>query len=133
MKILFTDGTIKTVLMDSISYVTNDNRGDILISGSHGGTSSAKYALDCRAGAALFNDAGSGKNNAGIKGFKMLQQAGIIAVAVSHESAEIGNAADTYEHGIVSYVNECAQIAGLQAGCTAAETVTILRAYLRGK
>ncbi len=70
MDIVFTDGNRKTVLMDSISYVSPDNRGDIIISGSHGGTSSAGYAIDARVAAVFFNDAGIGKNTAGIKGFR---------------------------------------------------------------
>ena len=85
--ILYSDGQCKTVLMDSISYVTADSRGDIVISGSHGGTSSARYALDARVGAAFFNDAGGGKNGAGIAGLAQLDQEGIIAAAVSHQSA----------------------------------------------
>ena len=52
--------------------------------------------------ALFFNDAGIGKNQAGIKGLEQLQKANIIAAAVGHESAEIANAADTYESGIVS-------------------------------
>ena len=70
MDIVFTDGNRKTVLMDSISYVSPENRGDIIISGSHGGTSSAGYAIDARVAAAFFNDAGIGKNSAGIKGLE---------------------------------------------------------------
>ena len=95
-EILFTDGSVKTVMMDSISYVSPENSGDIIISGSHGGTSSAGYAIDARVAAAFFNDAGGGKNNAGIRGMAELGKHSIIAVAVSHESAEIANAADTY-------------------------------------
>lgn len=130
-EILFTDGSVKTVLMDSISYVVPDNRGDIIISGSHGGTSSAGYAIDAQVAAAFFNDAGAGKNNAGIKGMEELDKNGIIAVAVSHASAEIANAADTYACGIVSHVNGLAGKAGIRPGMRAAEAVAILRSYLK--
>ena len=130
-EILFTDGNRKTVLMDSISYVTVDNRDDIIISGSHGGTSSAGYAIDARVAAAFFNDAGVGKNGAGIKGLEMLCEHNIIAVAVSHESAEIANAEDTYKNGIISQVNACATQAGIVINSRAADGVTILRKYLK--
>jgi len=130
-EILFTDGSIKTVLMDSISYVAADNRGDIIVSGSHGGTSSAGYAVDVRVAAAFFNDAGIGKNAAGIKGLEMLGAHGIIAIAVSHESAEIANAKDTYKNGIISQVNACAAQAGIITGSCVADAVTILRSYLK--
>ena len=129
--IIFNDGEIKTVLMDSISYVDKDNHRDIIVSGSHGGTSSAGYALDVKVGAAFFNDAGIGKNRSGISGLELLQDADIIAIAVSHETAEIANAQDTYENGIVSFINACAEKAGIKKGMTVIDAVNILRAYLK--
>jgi hypothetical protein len=133
MDILFQDGPVKTVLMDSISYVTDANRGDILVSGSHGGSSSAGYAISARVAAAFFNDAGVGKNNAGIQGLEMLDRENIIAIAVSHVSAEIANAADTYAHGIVSHANRLAAQAGIRIGSPVADAVTILRSYVDKK
>jgi hypothetical protein len=131
MHIVFTDGNRNTVLMDSISYVSPANRDDIIISGSHGGTSSAGYAIDARVAAAFFNDAGSGKNRAGIRGLYELEKHSIIAIAVSHESAEIANAADTYACGIISHVNGPAGKAGIKQGMLVAEAVDILRSYLK--
>ena len=129
--IIFKDGKFKTVLMDSISYVNEDNKNDIIISGSHGGTSSAQYGLDIKIGAAFFNDAGVGKNQSGIIGLNKLQDAGIIAIAVDHKSAEIANGRDTYENGIVSFVNACAEKAGIKIGMTVKEAVSILRSYIK--
>jgi hypothetical protein len=129
--IIFNDGEIKTVLMDSISYVDKDNHKDIIVSGSHGGTSSAGYGLDVKVGAAFFNDAGIGKNRSGISGLDLLQEAGIIAIGVSHETAEIANGQDIYENGIVSFINECAENAGIKADMTVKEAVSVLRSYLK--
>ena len=117
--------------MDSISYVDKGNHKDIILSGSHGGTSSAGYGLDVKVGAAFFNDAGIGKNRSGISGLELLQDADIIAIAVSHETAEIANGKDTYENGIVSFTNERAENAGIKAGMTVKETVNILRSHLK--
>ena len=130
MDIVFTDGNRKTVLMDSISYVSPEHRGDIIISGSYGGTSSAGYAIDARVAAVFFNDAGVGKNNAGIQGLEMLDRENIIAVAVSHESAEIANAADTYAHGIVSHTNRLAAQAGIKPHMLVSDAVAMLRSAL---
>ncbi len=130
--ILFIDGSIRTVLMDSVSYVGADNRCDIIISGSHGGTSSARYAIEAGTGAVFFNDAGGGKNNAGIRGLETLEQQSIIAVAVDHRTAEIASGADTYANGIISHVNACAARAGLQQGMRVCDAVDVLRAYLTG-
>ncbi len=131
MDILYDDGALKTVLMDSISYVTDKNRGDIIISGSHGGTSSARYAITAKVGAVFFNDAGVGINSAGIKGLQQLQDKTIIAVAISHETAEIGNAEDTYKNGIVSHVNTLAEKSGIRLNISVADAVNILRVYLK--
>jgi len=130
--ILFNDGPIAAVIMDSVSYVTEANRSDIIISGSHGGTSSARYAIDIAAGAVFFNDAGCGKNNAGIRGLALLQQHSIIAAAVDHCSAEIASGADTYANGVISHVNGCAARAGLRKGMPVREAVEHLRAHLAG-
>ncbi len=129
-EIIFKDGDIKTVLMDSISYVNEDNQNDIIISGSHGGTSSAQYGLDVKVGAAFFNDAGIGKNNSGISGLNKLQNAGIIAITVDHKSAEIANGQDTYENGIVSFVNNYAKKAEIKIGMTVKDAVNVLRSHL---
>jgi hypothetical protein len=130
--VLYVDGSVKTVIMDSISYVTEANQSDIIISGSHGGTSSAGYAIDVAAGAIFFNDAGCGKNNAGVKGLELLQQHSIIAVAVDHRTAEIANGADTYDHGIITHVNTSASQAGMYAGMHVRDAVELLRMRLAG-
>lgn len=130
--ILFIDGSVKTVIMDSVSYVTDDNQSDIIISGSHGGSSSAGYAIDVAAGAVFFNDAGCGKNNAGIKGLELLQQHSIIAAAVDHRTAEIANGADTYANGIITHVNIGASQAGLCRGMPVRDAVDLLRMRLVG-
>ncbi len=130
--VLYVDGSVKTVIMDSISYVTEANQSDIIISGSHGGTSSAGYAIDVAAGAIFFNDAGCGKNNAGIKGLELLQQHSIIAAAVDHRTAEIANGADTYANGVITHVNTSASQAGLCAGMHVRDAVELLRLRLSG-
>jgi hypothetical protein len=131
-EILYIDGAVRTVIMDSVSYVTASNRSDIIVSGSHGGTTSAGYAIDVAAGAVFFNDAGCGKNNAGIRGLELLQQHSIIGAAVDHCTAEIANAADTYDHGIIAHVNACASQIGLERGMPVREAIELLRRRLSG-
>jgi hypothetical protein len=129
---LYVDGSVKTVVMDSVSYVTAENQSDIIVSGSHGGTSSAGYAINVAAGAVFFNDAGCGKNNAGIKGLELLQQHSIIAAAVDHCTAEIANGADTYANGVITHVNAGASQAGLCRGMHVRDAVELLRSRLAG-
>jgi hypothetical protein len=99
------------------------------VCGSHGGVSAARYvlALPVRPHAVFFNDAGIGKDMAGIVGLAMLEQVGVIAAAYSHESACIGDAADGLDSGLLSRVNESAIRAGLRAGQRVTDVVARLR------
>ena len=52
-------------IVDSITELRPHDAGCVAISGSHGGISSAQYALAARPLIAVFNDAGIGKDRAG--------------------------------------------------------------------
>ncbi|MGE5738068.1 MAG: hypothetical protein ACM34F_04200, partial [Betaproteobacteria bacterium] len=66
--------------------------------------------------AAFFNDAGIGKDDAGIAALRMLDARGIAAGAVSHATARIGDARDMWDHGVLSRVNPSARRLGLAPG-----------------
>jgi hypothetical protein len=65
---------------------------------------------------AVFNDAGGGKDGAGIAALAMLQAHGVAAATVAHTSARIGDARDAWDHGLVSQANAAALALGLQPG-----------------
>lgn len=104
--------------LDSISAVTPDMRGQIVISGSHGGVSAAHLALAHPPALVVLNDAGIGLDNAGIRGLAILEQHGVAACTVSHLSARIGEAASTRRTGVVSHANALAAEAGIAAEMT---------------
>jgi hypothetical protein len=106
-------GARKAILMDSISYVDAADAGHIVISASHGGASSAGYARRHPLAAVFFNDAGVGKDEAGIASLNMLEMP---VATVSHVSARIGDAEDAWRHGVLSHVNAAAGRRGLQPG-----------------
>ncbi|RPH45068.1 MAG: hypothetical protein EHM87_07875 [Burkholderiales bacterium] len=116
-------------VVDSIAVAEPAMAGAVVVCGSHGGVSAARYvlALPARPHAVFFNDAGIGKDQAGIVGLAMLEQVGVIAVAYSHESARIGDAADGLDSGRVSRVNDSAMRAGLRAGQRVVDVVERLR------
>ena len=116
-------------LIDSITEITAAMGGAVVVSGSHGGRSAAFFALASRPAprAVFFNDAGIGKEAAGIAALQGLEQAGIVAAAYSHDSARIGDALDGFECGVVTALNAAAGAAGLVAGQTVAEAVYLLR------
>ena len=106
----------RIVLLDSITEATGDDAGRVVISASHGGVSSGRYAARHALGLVLFNDAGIGKDNAGTAALAMLQQLGRAAAVVGHRTARIGEARDHWENGTVSQVNAVAASGGISVG-----------------
>lgn len=106
----------RVLIMDSITKVAPEDEGTVVVSASHGGQSSGEFALEVPLKAAFFNDAGVGKDDAGIASLAMLERRGVAAGTVSHTSARIGDSADMWEHGVISHVNACARSLGLEPG-----------------
>lgn len=104
------------VLLDSVAQLAPEHAGRIVVTGSHGGASAARYALKVATQLVVFNDAGVGKDGAGIAALALLDAAGQAAAAVAHDSARIGEAADTYANGVLSHVNAAAARLGLAPG-----------------
>jgi hypothetical protein len=103
-------------IVDSITELDAHDAHCVAVSGSHGGISSARYALAARPLLSVFNDAGGGRDAAGIAALDFLQQHGLAACTVAHTSACIGQARSSYEDGLVSHVNPLAAALGLREG-----------------
>ena len=110
------------VVADSVTALPSHARGAVLVCGSHGGLVAARYASSSGVRAAIFNDAGRGKDDAGIAGVVALDAVGMAAAAVAHTSARIADASDTLARGIVSFANAHAADLGVTDGmrCDAA-------------
>jgi hypothetical protein len=115
--------------LDSASLVLPEHREGIVVTGSHGGLLGGRpeTALKYDVLGALYNDAGIGKDAAGISRLPALDARGIAAATVSAASARIGDARSTYEDGIVSRINASAAALGLREGISARDFVTGLR------
>ena len=113
-------------IVDSITELGAHDEGCIAVSGSHGGISSARYALATRPLLSVFNDAGVGLNNAGLAALDFLQSHGLAACTVAHHSACIGQAQSTLVSGVVSAANAQALTLGVQVGWTCRQTVDFL-------
>ena len=119
------DGKTITVT-DSITFLNESNAGDIVVCGSHGGVSAGHYAQKHRLKAVFFNDAGIGKNNAGIKSLDSLNNAGILACTVDCMSAEIFNGQDALDNGIISVCNQLAKSRNITEKMTVKEALKFL-------
>ena len=116
------DGVSITVT-DSITFLNEKNAGDIVVCGSHGGVSAGHYAQKHILKAVFFNDAGIGKNNAGIKSLESLSDAGILACTVDCMSAEIFNGLDVLDNGIISVCNQLAKSRNINVKMTVKEAI----------
>lgn len=101
------------IVLDSATKLEARHQGAVVIAASHGGIYPAYLAARAGVAAIILNNAGVGKEQAGIAGLSYLDSHGVPAAAVDHWSARIGDGADTLEHGVLSHVNELAR----QCGC----------------
>ena len=116
-------------IVDSITELGPDDAGCIAVSGSHGGVSAARYAAAARPWLSAFNDAGVGRDQAGIAGLALLQDDGLAACAVAHDSARIGDARSSHDDGIISHVNAHAAALGLRPGQRLRDAVDLIQAF----
>jgi hypothetical protein len=96
--------TRRLVIVDSITEALDGAAGAVIVCGSHGGISSGRFALQAAPHAVVFNDAGVGKDGAGLAALALLQEASIAACTVAHTSARIGDARSTLEDGRLTEV-----------------------------
>ncbi len=115
----------RLVLLDSVTQVTPHHAGCVVVTGSHGGASVVRYARAVSAVLYVFNDAGIGKDDAGVTALAELERSGIAAAAVSHLTARIGDARDGWEHGVVSRANGPALALGVRVGRALRESVRV--------
>ncbi|MCG2606804.1 MAG: hypothetical protein KBO60_27515, partial [Achromobacter sp.] len=112
------DGTPRVIGADSVSLLEADDDGRIAVTASHGERLAglATDGVRPRPWLVTFNDAGIGKDSAGIGRLPLLQQRGIAALTVSAHSARIGDARSCYEDGVVSCANARARELGCRIG-----------------
>ena len=120
-------------VVDSITELApGTDAGCVAVSGSHGGMSAAHYALAARPLLSIFNDAGVGKDGAGMAALAFLQRHGLAACTVAHTSARIGEAASTLHDGRISHCNDLARELGVQPGQACSALVRRLQAHAGG-
>jgi hypothetical protein len=115
------------VVADSITRVGTEAAGAVVVNGSHGGIYAAFVAAKLRVAAAVFNDAGVGRDQAGIAGLDYLAGLGIPAAAVGHDTARIGDGSDMIERGVVTHANSPAVALGCRSGAPCRDAAAAMR------
>lgn len=114
------------VAADTITKLPPDAAGLVVVSGSHGGRYPGYLAAKAAVRAVILNDAGVGKDAAGIGALPYLEALGIAAAVLSHESCRIGDTGDMLARGRMSHANAVARAAGVAAGMGCREAATLL-------
>jgi hypothetical protein len=112
----------------TITTLPADARGAVVVSGSHGGRYPGYLAAKAGVRAVIFNDAGVGRDGAGIASLAYLERYAMAAAAVGYASARIGDAADMLQRGFVSCSNAPARQAGVVPGMACREAAERLLA-----
>lgn len=116
------------LILDSVTRLGPDARGAVVAAASHCGVYAAYLAAAAHVRAVVLNDAGIGRERAGVGGLDYLDRLGLPACAVSHRTARIGHGADTLARGVVSEANEAAAALGVRPGQRAEDAVAALLA-----
>jgi hypothetical protein len=114
-------------LADSVNYLGPQAQGIVVVASSHGGIYAAYKAAASGARAVILNDAGVGRDEAGIASLAYCEKLGMAAAVVSHTSARIGDAADMLARGAISGANALARSVGCAPGVLCTEAATRLR------
>jgi hypothetical protein len=104
-----------------------DVAGKVIVAGSHGGIIAAYLGAKAGAHALILNDAGLGRDRAGIAGLFYLEAIGMAAAAVDCKSARIGDGADMLARGVISHANAFAALCGVVAGQACRDAAECLR------
>ena len=107
-------------IVDSITELNAGDADCISVRGSHGGLSSARYALAAKPLLSVFYDAGGGLDDAALD---YLQSHGLAACVVARTSARIDEARSTLATGVASSINSAASVLGVQAVWTCRQTL----------
>lgn len=115
------------LVLDSITRLDASFRGKVLVAGSHGGVYATYLAALGRLRGVILNDAGVGRDNAGIGGLAYLDEMGMAAATVAHTSAQIGDGDDMMRRGMISHANAHAIGAGCAVGMSCREAADSLQ------
>ena len=116
------------LVLDSVTHLTDADKGGAGYCASHGGRYAAYYAAYKGMSGVILNDAGIGRERAGIAGLAFLDDLGVPAAAISSRSARIGDGADGMARGVLSAINAAATRSGLQVGMSCTEAARLLAA-----
>jgi len=134
-RVLLREGAPAVWGIDSNSLAEPSDAGTVLITGSHGGLLGGRpeSAIRVAALAAVYNDAGIGRDRAGVSRLPALDARGIAGATVAAASARIGDARSTWATGRLSCINALAERCGVRLGMSVPAFADCVIAYAGGR
>lgn len=120
--------TVKIATVSSCSRCTAEHRGQVVVSGSYGGRYNAYNASKWGVRGVVMNDAGVGKDDAGIVGLEFLDRIDVAAATADAQTCHIGDGDHMLAHGTISHVNKAAAALGCRVGQSVRECAERMRA-----
>jgi hypothetical protein len=125
-----TNEGVKILTVASCSFVRDEHRSHVVVSGSYGGRYNAFNAAKWGVRGVIMNDAGIGKDNAGICGLDYLDQINLAAATADAQTCHIGDGDHMLEHGVISHVNRAAAALGCKPGQSVRDGAELMRAAI---
>ncbi|CAN5810782.1 hypothetical protein BH11PSE3_BH11PSE3_13740 [soil metagenome] len=119
--------TVAVITVPSVTKLPPTVDGAVLVGGSHGAVYAAYLSAKAGARAAIHNDAGIGREEAGVSGLPWAETQGMAMAAVLSGTARIGDGADMLHRGVISRVNALAAACGVAPGQAVAEAAELLK------
>lgn len=122
------DETVQIMTVPSCSACRAEHHGHVVVSGSYGGRYNAYNAAKWRVRGVVMNDAGIGKDNAGIIGLEFLDRIDVPAATADAQTCHIGDGDHMLAHGTISHVNRIAAALGCRPGQSVRDCAERMRA-----
>jgi hypothetical protein len=119
--------TVPVVVVPSVTKLPAETNGAVVVGGSHGAVYAAYLSAKAGARAAIHNDAGIGRDDAGVSGLGWADEHGMAMAAVLSASARIGDGKDMLRRGVISRSNRLASVCGVKEGQPVTAAVECLK------
>ena len=121
------DNDIPIWILDTVTKPKPEHEGAVILAGSHGGIYAGYLAASAHPRGIILNDAGVGRDDAGIGSLEYLEELGLAAATVAHSSGKIGDGDDMLARGVISFTNGPAAALGCAVGESAADCAAKMR------
>ncbi|MGE8941803.1 hypothetical protein ACO2I3_07820 [Leptospira interrogans] len=118
---------VKIITVSSSAQATETCRGHVLVSGSYGGEYNAFHAGKWGIRGVVLNDAGVGRDRAGVRGLDYLDRIGLPAATADAMTCHIADPEHMLAHGRISHVNAAARALGCAVGQSVKECAELMK------